>query len=114
MPICFKFHESNLHHENHENLYTMKFNMLTVCIFWEIKWPIPIFFSCETPKKYIKKAGLEVCYELAQLHASLTCKNACGKYNAAALLFISCVQAASTTICDRACENRACGVKYTM
>ena len=30
LPICFKFHGSNLHHKNHENLYTTKFNTLTV------------------------------------------------------------------------------------
>ena len=32
LPICFKFRGSNLHYENHENLYTMKFNALTVGI----------------------------------------------------------------------------------
>jgi len=30
LPICFKFCGSNLHHENHENLYTTKFNTFTV------------------------------------------------------------------------------------
>ena len=30
LPICFKFRGSNLHYENHENLYTTKFNMLMV------------------------------------------------------------------------------------
>jgi len=32
LPICFKFRGLTLHHENHENLYTTKFNTLTVYI----------------------------------------------------------------------------------
>ena len=32
LPICFKFHGSNLHHKNHEYLYTTKFNTLTVVV----------------------------------------------------------------------------------
>ena len=52
LPICLKFHGSTLHHVNHENLYTTKFNTLTVAI-----WQLHVYNCC------IRVTALTECFE---------------------------------------------------
>ena len=52
LPISFKIRGSNVCHENHKNLYTTKFNMLTVPVCCLKSWEIGIrIISCPITKE---------------------------------------------------------------